>query len=473
MKKKINISQKMRFQKRLGILASIILALFAVLCFVSGTFEGVASGFAIATVPIFAWFKDGKFTQLKPDELKQLSDEQLMQYKSDELNQNLSPLKSELSTLKTNLDENSNKLNDITKGLENLTVALQTKSESKTETITFKKAMLNFFEENKIKSIKDLKKFVGQEFTIKAENPLENTDYTGNVSRSQQIGAPKFAPLRPLAFLNNGIRIGVVENEKNILLWVPAVSYATVGYAGELDNITTGASEINGSYATAQEKTRLLAKLAARMVISNEAFEDLTQFVQRAEARIVEQIMLDLDSKIYDGDGVDGGPNIRHIYGLIPGQVTAFDDTVFSYQDANIADLVGACSTQALITNYVTDTVWMSPTLLDRLRTIKDLDGNYLINAIPGTNEFTVRGHRIVVSTIFESNGTESIIVGSSTLIQLWIKRNFEMKMIEIPERDAIAMYWYFRGQVLVEDADLLGLIYVADVDAAITAITI
>ena len=64
------------------------------------------------------------------------------------------------------------------------------------------------------------------------------------------------------------------------------------------------------------------------------------------------------------------------------------------------------------------------------------------------------------------------MLVGNAGLIQMWMKRNVSTELVRNAKKDCYELYLYARAQVLVEDEDKKGLIYVADVAAALTAIT-
>lgn len=368
---------------------------------------------------------------------------------------------------------------DITKAIEDFSKeatkdfkAMIEKSQQVSEEKTsIAKALVNFFSEKGIRGIDDVRKYLNQEFELKADNPLSNTSYTGNYNRTQAISTQERYPSeRPLAFLDKGIKMGFVENGKNIIMWTTGAFTEVVGYAGELDDVTTGATEIAGSSATATDKTRKLAKIAARMIMSAEVFEDLGQFGQRAEMKLLQKVNLFLDQKVWEGAGNDATkPN--EFYGAKL-STTAFDSGLVSkVKTPNESDLVDACATHAELLNFGTDTVWMSPTLANKLRRTKDTTGQYVINQLI-TGELVMGGHRVVKSTLFKNGATESMLVGNAGLIQMWMKRNVSTELVRNAKKDCYELYLYARAQVLVEDEDKKGLIYVADVAAALTAIT-
>ena len=345
------------------------------------------------------------------------------------------------------------------------------------EKMTVADSIVKMFEEQGITKMSDITKDIaGTEIELKADNPLDNTSWTGNYGRTQAIdNQERYTNDRPLAFLDK-VRKGIVNTGKNILLWSVGVFTEVVGYAGELDDVTDGATKINKSYATVTDKTRGMAKIGARMAMSAEVFEDLGQFAQRAQAKLFAKIDLWLDANILKGDGNDATLP-KHIYGILTGQYTAFDaanaDKVIL---ANEADLVDAAVVQA--NEGVTDddagfepnTVWMTAKRFNKLRHTKDKDGQYIINKTI-TGDFVMGGMNVIKTKLMRTAEGDSMLVGNPSLIQLWMKRNVTSEFLRVPKTDSWELYIYARCQVLVEDEDIKGLIYIADVDVALGAI--
>ena len=353
------------------------------------------------------------------------------------------------------------------KSLKDAMIALEEKASKPSPTMEQKSiadALLGVFEEKGVKSFSDLKKFGTDEMEVKADNEFTTASQTGTIMRTQEVSPVSFPRVRPYAFLRQpGIRTGTVENGKSVLLWTPAAYTSNAGYVGEFAAIT------NGNLATSQEKTRKMAKLGARQIMTQETFEDLPQFAQRVQAKLVESVELKFDELILSGEGNDATKSTE-VYGLKTDQMTAFDPTVVDkVVSANVSDVVDACATQAELDLYKTNTIWMNPKTANRLRRTKDTTGQYVINQLI-TGELVLGGHNVIAN---KGIGAAEMIVGDISAIQIWFKRNFTMKMEELPSLDAWAMYVYLRAQVLVEDEDIKGLIYVSDVAAAVDAITV
>jgi len=64
------------------------------------------------------------------------------------------------------------------------------------------------------------------------------------------------------------------------------------------------------------------------------------------------------------------------------------------------------------------------------------------------------------------------MIVGDISVIQLWMKQSPELEFERIASKDAWKMHVRLRAQLLVEDEDIKGLIYVADIDTELDNLT-
>ena len=388
-----------------------------------------------------------------------------------------------MTAIETELKAAKEKAEKLEKDMEMQVEITKKLGEAKKEVVeqpkSISESIIDLFKEKEIKGIKDLRKIEGESHTLKAVNPvvkayesISNTQYTGTVSRTQIIGDVKFPNEKPRAFLDKVFK-GIVENGKNLLLWTVGTFTEVVGYAAELADISTGQTIINQTTATGTEKTRKLAKIAARMKMSAESFEDLPQFTQRLESKLIVKMDNWLDSKMWDGDGVDSTATDQHIYG-IQAQSTAFAHA--NYPDvphANIGDLADACALQAMESGFKANTVWMHPRKVYEYRHTKDMNGNYIINQL-ADGTLVMNGLKVVeANDLYTSNnGKYQMLVGDPSLIQLWTKRELELEVEREAKTDSYNIYVYGRNQVLVEDEDQKGLIYVADIATDITNIT-
>ena len=371
------------------------------------------------------------------------------------------------------------KFKDISKGLEGIEelkntvetikagiVKLEGKmdeNKSESKPLSVKDAVVKLFQEKNLKSIADLKAVVGEEYELKADNPLVAASQTGTIGLSQMVSGLRFTPVRPYAFLNNGIRVGTVQNGKNIIYWNVGSKTQNVAYIGEL---TSAASTVDGSTLAAAEKTRKMSKVVGRAIITADSFEDLPQLAQRVDANLMEGMELWIDQKIWDGAGNDSTLPTQ-IYGVKTGQVTEFNSALVpAIQAPNVADLAAAAALQAKLSYHTCNTVWMSDTLAFKLQRTKDTSGQYIINKlVDGT--MMMGGLKVITTELF-GGSTEQMLVGDPLKIQYWVKRGLTAEIQRMPDTDSYNLYVYARQQVLVEDEDIKGLIYIDNVATAL-----
>jgi hypothetical protein len=476
MKKNYKWAKKAQIGKTaLGLL--MFMALIMVLPFASELIDGALSfvgigggigGLMLGTLPFMV---DGKFKDISLEALEKLTKEEQGEYKVAKMAAENARNALIDKTIKEHADKHTkNEADNIEmqktlKEMSDLIRANAEKGEKLVDKLSIADGILKFFSDNNIKSRADLTKFSGEAIELKADNPILTTNYTGDYSRTQTVGPPKYPRLRKLGFLDK-ISVQSLGEGKSILLYTDGAFTVSVGYAGENVENTQ-----DGSTGSETDATRKMAKIQARMFITNETFEDLPQFAARMQAKITQEVTLWLDGMVLNGDGDIAEPT--HLWGLINGNVTAFNAaTAPKTKKANEADLAVAAQLQAEVdSEYMPEEVWMSPTLKYKLSRTKDLNGQYLINKLV-TGEDVMEGMIVHTSKLFLNATVESMLVGTSDLIQLWIKRNLETKFVDEPKFDRVEMYLYYRGQLLVEPQDIKGLIYIANVATDLATIT-
>jgi len=322
----------------------------------------------------------------------------------------------ELKSLETDLLKRINELGEV---------------KTETKGMSMPEAIVDSIKSLEVKSFNEFKaKFgEGRSKTLEVKAAVETSDYTGNVSRTQAISNPRFAPLAANSFYGvPGIMTGTIDNGKSILMWTPCSYTSNVGYVGE--NAAIG----NDDAAAGVEKYRQMAKISAKLPITTETFEDLPQFAQRLTEQMNRKASLFIDTNILSGDGNDATqPN--HIYGLISQGSTAFDLVTYAgiYDKATIADLIDACTVQGEVGFYKLNTVRLHPLTASRMRRAKDLNGQPIVQTlVDGTP--TIGGLRLITTTQL---GVGQMLVSDDSLIQIWTKRNMELKIGQIGTGDA------------------------------------
>jgi HK97 family phage major capsid protein len=308
-------------------------------------------------------------------------------------------------------------------------------------------------------------KFAGNKvFSLKALT----TDITGTVNRTVQKLSIAFAPERALAFLPY-LNVGYIGQDKSRVLWVEGAYTSNVGYVAE------GTGPATPDTGTATEKTRGMAKISAKLPLSAELLEDADYIASAFKMKMQEKSMLFTDLEAYSGNGSDG-PNPTHVYG-IQGHATAFSAATAGVTNsvpyANIGDLMDACILQAAKSEHRgMNVVWLNPSDFFALKKAKDQNGQYLfVKDINGS--YTINGLQVIVSNAVTAN---TMLVADTAKIQLWWKRNPEVKFSQMNGTDFIDdMYtavMFLRAQIVVETQDKTALVYVADITAELATIT-
>ena len=320
-----------------------------------------------------------------------------------------------------------------------------------------------------IKSAADLTKLSGKIKDIEIKDAILTTDMTGTITRTQQVSEPKFAPTTPNAFFGvAGLGGGIVENGKSLIMWIPCTYTSAVGYVAENNAIGTDDAGVG------QEKTREMAKISAKLPMSAETFEDLPQFAQRLVDQLLIKAGYFVDTEIYSGDGNDSTAK-QHIYGIKTQGSTAFDYETYgqTYPKATILDLIDACGVQAELGNYKVNTVRLNPKKASELRRTKDVNGQPIVSTLVDGSP-SIGGMRLITTSKI---AYDEMLVSDDRLIQIWTKRSMNLKVGQIGtgdvEADRYTAILFARYQCLVEDADKVGVVYVASIASAIGGINI
>lgn len=368
-------------------------------------------------------------------------------------------LKKELEALDAKRAEMQKQLDD-----QNIAIQKAGKAQFKEETaVTLEKGIRDLLESKEFKDAK-ANGFNGNNvFQIKADT----SNITGTVNLTVQKLNVKFAPDRALAFMPY-LNVGFVGNDKNRVLWVEGAYTSNVGYVGE------GTGQSTADNGTATEKVRAMAKISAKLPLTDELLEDADYIASAFRMKMQEKAMIFVDGEVYGGDGNDSTqPN--HIYG-IKGHATAFNSAVVTKKvaDANIGDLIDAIILQGLTAEQRgLSILWINPKDWFAFKTAKDNEGQYLFVKDVNGN-YTINGLNVVVTNAVTQN---TLTVADPSKIQLWWKRNPEVKFSQMNGTDFVddtyTAVMFLRNQLVVEAQDKTAVIHVADVTASIAAITL
>lgn len=377
-------------------------------------------------------------------------------------------LDDQVKALQGEIAEHQKKYDALQKQSDELDLAIQKAEARQVKTddqpISLEKGIRNLFDSEEFKAAKKAGFPQGKNvFSVKADT----SDITGTVNMTMQNLRVGFAPERQLAFMPY-FNTGTIGQDKNRVLWVEGSFTSNVGY------VTEGTGQATADSGAAVEKTRGLAKISAKLPLTAELLEDADYVASAFRMKMQEKAMIFVDGELYDGDG-DDSVNTDHIYG-IKGHATAYNITTTgstgTVERANIGDLMDDCILQAELSEQRgLNKVWMNPKDFKKFKTAKDANGQYLFIKAPN-GQYSINGLD-VIRTSKVADG--DMLLADTSKIQLWWKRNPEIKISNINGTDFVddkfTAVMFLRNQVVVEGNDKTALIFVDDIDAAIAAL--
>lgn len=215
------------------------------------------------------------------------------------------------------------------------------------------------------------------------------------------------------------------------------------------------------SDATATEVTRQFGKIATRLLLSSELRDYMTEIASWAQGEAVEFINDKVDEEVWKGAGSSTAQ--RKIYGL-KGQATAFAK-VGTYANAHVGDVILDAVAQAKKNGYIANVAIVSFATEAELKGIKDANGNYIYNQLTGMYGPV----RILPSAVI---GESEILVADSRCARVLRRPAIELEITRDADLDGWKVNIRKAVQTKVKEAHKKGLIYVADKDTAVQAIT-
>jgi HK97 family phage prohead protease/HK97 family phage major capsid protein len=215
------------------------------------------------------------------------------------------------------------------------------------------------------------------------------------------------------------------------------------------------------SEANATEVIRQFGKIATRLLLSSELKDWMNEIAAWAQTEAMEFINDKVDSEVWNGAGNDSNAK-KKIYGL-KSQATAFAK-VATYENANVGDVILDAVAQAKKNGYVANVAIVSFGTEAELKGVKDANGNYIYNQLTGMFNCV----RILPSAAI---GVNEILVADSRCARVLRRPSIEVEITRDADLDGWKVNVRKAAQTKVKAAHKLGLIYVADKAAAITAI--
>lgn len=239
--------------------------------------------------------------------------------------------------------------------------------------------------------------------------------------------------------------------------WLDGTFTNAADYVDEL----TAAADSN---ASADEVSRQFGKIATRLLLSSELKDWMNEIASWAQSEAMEFINDKIDSEVWNGAGADTNANTKKkIYG-IKSQSTPFAK-VASYTDATVGDVVLDAVAQAKKNGYIANVAIVPFAVEAALKGIKDKNGNYIYNQLTGM----FGGVRVLPSAALAEN---EMLVADSRCARVLRRPTLEVEITRDADLDGWKVNVRKAAQTKVKSAHKKGLIYVQDVDAAITAIT-
>ena len=230
--------------------------------------------------------------------------------------------------------------------------------------------------------------------------------------------------------------------------------------ADYVDELTAAAD----SNANANEVIRQFGKIATRLLLSSELKDWMSEIANWAQTEAIEFINDKVDGEVWNGAGADtSAATKKKIYGL-KSQATAFAK-VASYKDANVGDVILDGIAQAKKNGFTANVAIVSFGTEAELKGIKDANGNYLYNQLTG-----MFGQVRVLPSAAVAEG--EILIADSRCAKVLRRPSVEVEITRDADLDGWKVNVRKSVQTKVKTAHKGGLIYVADKDVAITAIS-
>lgn len=393
-----------------------------------------------------------KEIQEKMDAMQSNFEQQFAEAKADKESINESLRKNDEAI--ANLDESVQKMSEAIKGL---SAKKQTPANAICEAIKsdeFKSIVNDVLE--------------GKRVSGRMEVKITTGSATGTVLRTIGDTTVNADRLNNLVFLND-IRRKDVPQDKSVVLWLEGSFTDNTGYVNE------GSAIGSADGASITERTRGMAKIAAKLPFTREVATDLSYFLNWAREEAVMAIRNKVDTEILSGSGADTNSSTKKlVYGIIGQGSTAFNATTAGcnakINNPGFISLIDAIDAQIFNGTkgaFVANTIYMNPSDFAILKNQKDTNGRLLFEYTNG-GIYTFLGKRVVVSAKMTAG---SLIVADSTVFDLYEKLGFELEVERVASTDSYVLYLRWRGQVVVPANKKKAVIYVSNITTAIASL--
>ena len=362
-------------------------------------------------------------------------------------------LKAELDSAKENAVKQSEEINNLDASIKAQQAVIDTLKTTLAEKkeMTFGQAVKSALEANKDAIVKMFEEKRGGS-SVRMEVKLGASGVGASAYGTAVDTVVGSAPHAARAFLTL-FGEEVVNGDK--AAWLDGTYTNNADYVEELAAATD-------SEVAANEVIRQFGKIASRLLLSSELNDWMGEIASWAQGEGLEFINDKVDSEIWNGAGNDTNAK-RKIYGL-KSQATAFAK-VGTYANANVADVILDAVAQAKKNGFIANGAIVSFGTEAELKGLKNANGDYIYNQATGM----LGQVRILASAAV---GEKEILVADSRCAQPLRRPSIELEITRDADLDGWKVNLRKSAQVKVKEAHKKGLIYVADKDTAITAIT-
>lgn len=397
--------------------------------------------------------------KMTPEEIKAMR-ESIEKAASEKVAAEMKAVQDELKAAKETAEAKEKEIDNLDKSIKSLKSEIEKMGKEKVIT-DFKSAFRAALEEKRddIKAAFDAKK---ANFDVEVELKTVVDIGTGVVNPNGFTSIQVDPTIHAAAPVANAfiVAFGLRPRTANKLGWIEATAQNGADYVAEL------AANTNKSDVTFAEKTRLFGKLAHTMRISTEFSDWFEQLYNYCVNEGVRMILNKLDQEIYSGAGADSGAGTSpsKIYGL-KSQATAFSG-LGTYQDATIADVLIDAAAQIAKEGFNANVAFVTWAAYATLRGIKDAAGNYIFDQARSM----LGGLRIYPTGKI---GATEALVADTTCVEIYAGNSYELEFIRNGVYDAYDVYFRRAAQTKVSTPNKKGLIYIANVTTAKTAINV
>ena len=312
-----------------------------------------------------------------------------------------------------------------------------------------------------------LKRNGTKELEIKAIAAVASTDNTDTIGRTNLDNMVRWNPTLANAFLQNFRTVAEASNKSKF-------GYVEGSYTGNAAYVGEGSGNANSDAASASATVADYAKVQSVLSVNTEVYEDIPDFAAGLVSQMQIAISKFVDDEALSGDGL-APAGVQHIKGLLAYATTFVPaDFATSVFKPNIADLIDAISTK--VADSSNESLQVNVAFINRydlfkLKREKDNDGQPVVLNDAFGNP-TIGGIRVVPTMKITAN---TLLVMDSNVAEWRTKRSMTLKMGQILANDAIndkqSAILMARYQLLVRNADAVGVVKVTDIESALATI--